>query len=270
MAAALPVVAAAPMGHGLAVPHLLWAALAALAAGLINALAGGGSLVSFPALTALGLPAVMANVTNTVALAPGYLGASLAQRRELVGQRRRLARLLPAAALGGLLGGMLLLLSGEKLFAALVPALILFACLLLALQDRLRHWVQRCLVRRGRPPGESWAIAPVFLAAVYGGYFGGGLSVIVLAVLALSLDDNLTRLNGLKQALALATNLTAAVFFLFSGQVAWATAVVMALAALAGGGLGGLLAGRIPVLALRRLVVGVGLVVGIAYLLRAR
>jgi uncharacterized membrane protein YfcA len=108
----------------------------------------------------------------------------------------------------------------------------------------------------------------VALAAVYGGYFGGGLSVIVLAVLALSLDDTLTRLNGLKQAIAFVTNVTAAVFFLFSGQVAWGTAAVMALAALLGGALGGKLAGRVDPEALRNLVVGVGIAVALLYALR--
>lgn len=248
--------------------ELVGVALAAAAAGLINALAGGGSLISFPALTALGLPAVMANVTNTVALAPGYLGATLAQRRELGGQGRRLRLLLPAAAAGGLLGGVLLLNTGERLFAALVPVLILFASLLLAVQGRLRAWVLRRAERRGRLPREWWAIGPVAVAAIYGGYFGGGLSVIVLAVLALCLDDSLTRLNGLKQAIAFLTNVTAALFFLFSGQVAWVTAAVMALAALLGGALGGRLAGRVDPEALRHLVVGVGIAVALVYLLR--
>lgn len=247
---------------------LVGVALAAVAAGLINALAGGGSLISFPALTVLGLPAVMANVTSTVALAPGHLGATLAQRRELRGQRRRLWLLLPAAAGGGLLGGVLLLNTDEKLFATLVPVLILLASLLLAAQGRLRAWVLRRAARRGSHPSELWAIGPVALAAVYGGYFGGGLSVIVLAVLALSLDDNLTRLNGLKQVIAFVTNVTAAVFFLFSGQVAWGTAAVMALAALLGGALGGKLAGRVDPQALRTLVVGVGIAVALVYALR--
>ena len=151
-----------------------WAGLAAVAAGAINALAGGGSLLSFPALTAIGLPAVMANVTNTVALVPGYLGATRAQRRELQGQRQRLLLLLPAAALGGLLGGWLLLKTGERLFTQLVPFLILFASALLAVQEPVRRWLQRRSERHGRKPSERWAVGPVFLAAVYGGFFGGG------------------------------------------------------------------------------------------------
>lgn len=250
-----------------AIGHV-WIALAAVAAGLINALAGGGSLLSFPALTAVGLPAVMANVTNTVALSPGYLGATLAQRRDLRGQRRRFLVLLPAAALGGLTGGWLLLHSGERLFSLLVPWLILLASGLLWLQDPLRAWLLRHGARRGRRPGEGLAVVPVFLAAIYGGYFGGGLSVIVLAVLALTVDDSLTRLNALKQAIAFVINLAAALLFLFSAQVAWSAALVMAVGALAGGALGGRVAGRVDPLTLRRLVVGLGVVVAVLFFTR--
>jgi uncharacterized membrane protein YfcA len=165
-------------------------------------------------------------------------------------------------------GGLLLLHTGERLFTQLVPYLILFASGLLAVQEPVRRWVQRRSERHGRPPSELWAVPPVFLAAIYGGFFGGGLSVIVLAVLALSLDDTLTRLNGLKQAVSFATNLTAAAFFLFSGQVAWALAAVMAIGAILGGALGGRLASRIQPARLRTLVVVVGVVVALIYLLK--
>ena len=126
-------------------------ALAAVAAGAINALAGGGTLITFPALTAMGIPAVAANVTNTVALLPGYLGATFAQKEEVLSQRRRLWYLLPAAALGGLVGGLLLLRTDEKLFRQLVPFLILLASLLLAVQEPLRRW----LLQRAAKAQES-------------------------------------------------------------------------------------------------------------------
>ena len=247
---------------------LLWLALAAVAAGLVNALAGGGSLISFPALTAVGLAPLLANVTNTVALFPGYLGATLAQRQQLAGQGRRLRQLLPVAALGGLVGGLLLLHTDSGLFDHLVPWLILSGSLLLAIQGRVRAWVVARSVRRGSGPSERWACGPVFLAAVYGGYFGAGLSVIVLAVLAMALDDDLTRLNGLKQAIAFVTNLAAAALFLYSGQLSWPAVIVMAGGALVGGALGGRLAGRIDPGALRALVVIVGLVVALLYFRR--
>jgi uncharacterized membrane protein YfcA len=243
-------------------------ALAAVAAGLVNALAGGGSLISFPALTAVGLAPLLANVTNTVALFPGYLGASMAQRRQLAGQGRRLRLLLPVSAMGGLVGGLLLLQTSSRLFDQLVPWLILSGSLLLAIQGRVRAWVLARSGRQGRSPSERWACLPVFVATGYGGYFGAGLGVIVLAVLAMTLEDNLTRLNGLKQVIGFSTNLLAVGLFLFCDQVSWPAAIVMACGALAGGAAGGRLAGRIHPGALRALVVGVGLVVALVYLLR--
>jgi len=258
--------------------HLALAGLAAVAAGVVNALAGGGTLITFPTLTALGVPAVSANVTNTIALCPGYLGGSYAQAKDLRGQKRRMWILVPAAIAGGLAGGALLLHTGEKTFREIVPFLILLASGLLAAQDPLRRWLGR---RAGaRPPGAqpagadrheprpaspATAIAPVAVGAVYGGYFGAGLGVILLSVLGLALDDSLTRLNALKQTLSLAANVTAAVLFVFSAHVVWPAAVVMAVGALIGGSLGGRLAGQVSPRVLRWVVVGIGVAVAIAF-----
>ncbi len=244
-------------------------ALAAMAAGAVNALAGGGTLITFPMLTFVGVPAIAANVTNTVALCPGYFGATLAQSKDLQGQKRRLLLFMPAGAVGGIIGGILLLNTGERLFRELVPFLILLASGLLAVQDPLRAWlVRRTGQSHSGAAAEKLAVLPVGLAAVYGGYFGAGLSVIILAVLALTLEDTLTRLNGLKQAVAFSTNVAAAIFFLFSGQVVWSAALVMAVGALIGGALGGRLAGRIQPSALRKIVVGIGVLVSLIYFLR--
>ncbi len=244
-------------------------ALAALAAGLTNALAGGGTLFTFPMLTAVGLPAVAANVTSTVALSPGYLGATLAQWKDIRTQTRRLWLFIPAGALGGLIGGILLLNTGEKVFRELVPFLILLASGLLAAQNPVRAWLMRRAENHKKAaPSELIAVIPVIFAAVYGGYFGAGLSVIVLAVLGLTIDDNLTRLNGLKQAIAFGTNIAAAVLFVFSDQVVWSAVLVMAVGALIGGSLGGRLAGRIQPNLLRRIVVTVGVIVSIIYFIR--
>jgi len=200
---------------------------------------------------------------------PGYLGATFAQLKDLAGQGRRLRLLIPAAALGGLTGGLLLLNTSEKLFSTLVPYLILLAAALLASQDYVRKWVVRRIeASGGSATNEVWAIVPVFLAAIYGGYFGAGLSVIVLAVLALVIDDTLTRLNGLKQAIAFSVNMAAAIFFLFSGRVVWSVALVMAVGALLGGVIGGRLASRIKPETLRRVVVTIGVAVSIIYLVR--
>ncbi len=242
--------------------------LAAVAAGAVNALAGGGTLITFPMLTAVGVPAVWANVTNTVALLPGYIGGTLAQLNDLKGQGRRLWFFLPAGLVGGLLGGWLLLLSGEKLFRQLVPFLILLASLLLAVQDPVKAWLVRRAKENGHHIREGWATLPVGLAAIYGGYFGAGLGVIILAALGFVVDDNLTRLNATKQAISFATNLAAAVFFVFSGPVVWSAALVMAVGALAGGALGGRLAGRFKPATLRWLVVSIGVVVSIIYFVR--
>jgi uncharacterized membrane protein YfcA len=243
--------------------------LAAIAGGAVNALAGGGTLITFPMLMAVGIPAVPANITNTVALCPGYLGGTFAQWRDLRGHERRLWLLAPAGALGGVAGGLLLLNTGETMFRALVPYLILLATGLLAVQDRLRTW----LLSRGNGgeaanPHETWTMLPVFLAAIYGGYFGAGLSVIVLAVLGLVLEDTLTRLNALKQIISFSVNIAAAIFFLFSGQIVWPAMLVMAVGSLAGGVLGGRLAGRIKPAMLRRLVVTAGVIIALFYLVR--
>jgi len=249
--------------------ELILVALAGVAGGLVNALAGGGTLITFPVLLAIGIPAVAANVTNTVALSPGYLGATFGQARDLQGQKRRLWLLFPASVIGGLIGGVLLLVSGERLFSSLVPYLILLASGLLAAADPLRAWLlKRSAGKSSTSITETWTILPVGLAAVYGGYFGAGLSVIVLAVLGLVLDDSLTRLNALKQFVAFSVNIAAAIFFVFSGQVVWLAALVMAVGALLGGSLGGRLASRIKPQVLRRTVVVIGVVVAILYLLR--
>jgi len=243
--------------------------LAAIAAGFVNALAGGGTLITFPTLTFVGVEAVTANITNTVALLPGYLGGTFAQKKDLAGQRKRLWLFIPAGFIGGLIGGYLLLNTGEKLFSQLVPYLILLACGLLAIQDRLRAWlVQRLARNQGQSPSEAWAVLPVGLAAIYGGYFGAGLSVIILAVLGLVLNDSLIRLNALKQVISFSANLAAALFFVFSGKVLWPVALVMAVGALLGGALGGRLAGRIQPRTLRTVVIIIGLVVAIIYLVR--
>ena len=245
-------------------------ALAALAAGMINALAGGGTLITFPMLTAVGIEAITANITNTVALCPGYFGATLAQLKDLRGQEHRVRLLAPTAALGGIAGGLLLLNTEERVFREAVPYLILLATALLAFQGPMRQWIVRRLQQSNSSASEHriFAVVLVFLASIYGGYFGAGLSVIVLASLGLALDDNLTRLNALKQLISFTVNTAAALFFLLSGHILWSAALVMAVAALAGGALGGRLAGRVPPNVLRWLVVTVGVVVAIIYLVR--
>jgi len=260
--------------------HLALLGVAAAAGGAVNALAGGGTLITFPALLAAGIPPLTANVTNTVALCPGYLGAALAQRADLVTQRGWMRRTLPAALLGGFAGGSLLLMTGERIFDALVPYLILFAAGLVAVQEPLRAWLLRRADAAGGPAGGTtplagaeaasarWAVPAVGATAVYSGYFGAGASVIILAGLGLTLGGPLPRINALKQTLALASNVAAALLFVFTGPVAWRPVLVMAVATFAGGTLGGRLAGRMSPVWLRRVVVVIGVVAGFAYLAR--
>jgi uncharacterized membrane protein YfcA len=246
--------------------ELLIAAAAAVGAGAINALAGGGTLISFPVLVALGVPPVAANITNAVALCPGYFGATIAQLPNLKGQRAQLLLLVPVAVVGGLLGGMILVRTGERTFTALVPWMILAASLLLAVQEPVKKFVAR---RLSNPMHKRHTMVlsalPIGAAAIYGGFFSAGMSVLLLAVLGLTLDDSLTRLNALKQVLAFSVNIAAAVFFLWSDQVVWIAALVMAIGALIGGAIGGRLAGKLPPAVLRWTVVTAGTCIAIAY-----
>jgi len=253
----------------LTVIEFILVALAALAAGAVNAIAGGGTLITFPALTLLaGIPPVSANITSTVALCPGYFGGTLAQWNDLRDQKARLWLIVPASIIGGVVGGFLLLRTGEKLFKDLVPYLILLASGLLAIQDPVRAWLTKRMKEDQGGGLEKLTWLPVSLASVYGGYFGAGLSVIVLSALGITLEDSLTRLNALKQAVAFSVNIAAAIFFLFSGQVVWSVAIIMAVGALIGGVLGGKLAGRIKPSTLRWTVVVIGVIISIIYFVR--
>lgn len=242
---------------------------AAILGGAVNALAGGGTLITFPVLLAAGIPAVAANVTNTVALCPGYLGGALAQRKDLSGEERILHVFGITSALGGLAGAVLLVNTREETFRVLVPYLLLLAAGLLAVEGPVHRWHERRIGQGGGQHANSaWGALPIFLASIYGGYFGGGLSVIVLAVLALVSNESLTRLNALKQVIALCVNVAAAILFLFSGKVIWSAAAVMAIGALAGGGLGGLAAERARLSVLRGIVVVFAALAAVIYFVR--
>ncbi len=235
---------------------------AAAAGGAINAIAGGGSLITFPALLACGVPAVIASATNTVAMCPGYLGATWAQREELAGQRKRALRVIPAAALGGALGALLLLHTNPKTFDVVVPFLLLFAVALLGFQDQIRarlHTIAN---------NEAFAVPITAIAAIYGGYFGAGLGVIILAALAIVIGDSLVRLNALKQLISLAVNVTAAIVFLIIADLDTITVLVMGGASLVGGIAGGAIASRVSAKLLRVLVVAIGLVVSAIYFVK--
>jgi uncharacterized membrane protein YfcA len=239
---------------------------AALVAGAANAAAGGGSLISFPALLWAGYPPVVANVTNTVALLPGYAGGTLAYRPELAGQAARAWRLVAVSTAGAVLGSLLLLTGPEALFSRLVPWLILFSCAVLAAQPVIARWLR---ARSGATGGHAspLLLGAQLLGAVYGAYFGAGLGVLMLAMLGIFVEDGLQRLNALKGLLSLVINLVAAVCFVVAGRVAWEAVAIMAVASLLGGRMGVTLARRLDDRLLRALVVGFGLAVAIRLLL---
>ena len=241
------------------------AASGALAGG-VNALAGGGTLIAFPTLLAIGLPAVQANTTTSVGLVLGYASGARAYRPELVGQGPRARALLPAAVLGGALGAVLLLALPSSSFEAAVPWLLLVACALIAVQPRVGGW----LTRRGvAGPHPGWEVQlAIAVAAVYGAYFGAGLSVIVFAVLGLLVPDEPLRLNALRGLLSLAVNLVGAAVFVVTGHVSWSAAVLLALGAWFGARYGVLLARRLSPSAVRAGVVLAGVVVAVVLLLR--
>ncbi len=246
------------------------ASLAAFAAGAVNAIAGGGTLISFPALMALGATNVNANITNTVALCPGYLGGAYAQRGSLEGQRGRLRVLSAAACLGGLVGSILLVTTDDKLFEQLIPWLILTACALLGGQNYIKQALRIGAAPDDMPTDRSPVVAAVgiFAVSIYGGYFGAGLGIMMLAVLGLLFTDSINKLNAQKSLLSLVVNVTAALFFVWTGKVYWGLALAMAPASLLGGWCGGRFADVVSGPALRRVVVTYGTVLALYYLVR--
>ncbi|SFF13079.1 sulfite exporter TauE/SafE family protein [Blastococcus tunisiensis] len=238
---------------------LVLAAAVAFLAGAVNSVAGGGSLILFPTLIALGLPPVTANVTNSVAQWPGYLGGVAGFRREYAGQRGRLLRFGLVALLGGAAGSVLLLTTPSEAFAVVVPVLVLLASLLLAVQPLLTRRLPDDERSRRDP---LWVYAALFAATVYGGYFGGALGVILVGVLGIALQ-RLALANALKSALSAVTATVALVVFGLFGDVRWDVVAVAAPACLAGGFLGARLATRIPARPLRWLIVAFGVAVSL-------
>jgi uncharacterized protein len=240
---------------------------AGLVAGGVNAIAGGGSLLLFPALVAAGYGTLAANVTNSVALWPGYVGGVAGFRDELTGERSRLIRLSTVSAIGTVIGCVLLLSTPQDAFDIVVPFLVLLATLLLAVQPRVSRFVGP--LRDGQQANAKVLYPAIGLASVYGGYFGGALGVILLGTLALTVPERLRKLNGLKTVLQLVVaSVTVVVFGLF-GPVDWVAVAIIAPAAMVGGFAGGRVASRLDDQLLRKVVVGFGLVVAAFLFVRA-
>ncbi|MFP5369698.1 MAG: sulfite exporter TauE/SafE family protein [Actinomycetes bacterium] len=245
----------------MSVLELVVVAAVALAAGAINSIAGGGSLILFPTLVALGLGTVAANVTNSVAQWPGYLGGVAGFRSEYAGQRGRLVRFGVVAVLGGTAGSVLLLTTPSEAFDVVVPVLVLLASLLLAVQPLLTRRLKQS-EDEGPRADPVWLYVALFLATVYGGYFGGALGVILVGILGVGLH-RLKLANALKSALSAITATVSLVIFGFFGPIDWLAVAVAAPASLVGGFLGARIASRIPVGPLRIFIVVFGVAVSI-------
>ena len=247
---------------------------AAFAAGLINSVAGGGTLVSFPTLLWIGRDPIIANATNAVALWPGSLAGMVGFRRELAGSRRWMILLGAPSFAGGLVGAVLLLLTPSQTFSAIVPYLILFATLLFIAGEPINKRLRRSNIESADSsidPGRAWwtgAVIFQFFVAVYGGYFGAGIGIMMLAALSLLGLSDIHRMNGLKNFFALSINGVAAAYFIWSGAVLWDDAIVMAAGAIAGGYGGAGLARKLGRSFVRRAVIVIGLAMALSLLFR--
>jgi uncharacterized membrane protein YfcA len=253
------------------VSRILLLVAAAVAAGVVNSLAGGGTLLTFPALLSVGVGPVAANATSTVALVTGSFSAAWGFRAELPTERRLLQTILLPSLLGGFVGAWVVAHVSDALFARLVPWLILGATLLFMVQEPLRRWTSGRGASADGPPAPSIGKLAVaqFLIAIYGGFFGAGMGIMLLATLGLVGLRDIHQMNGVKNLSAVAVNGVASVTFAAAHKVQWTLALVMALGAILGGYSGAALGRWVGPLWVRRFVVAVGLGIG-GYLLFRR
>jgi uncharacterized membrane protein YfcA len=234
--------------------------LAGTAAGTINTVVGSGTLVTFPTLVAVGVPPVLANISNSVGLVPGSVSGAWGYRRELAGQRGRLLRLGLASLVGGTIGAVLLLVLPKSAFNAIVPVLIALGVVLVIAGPRLSAWVtSRAEARGGLPEhGAGWVWPSVAGAGVYGGYFGAAQGVLLMAILGIGVDDTLQRHNATKNVLAAIVNGVAAVVFILVARVDWRAAGLIAAGSIIGGQIGAHVGRRLPPVVLRAVIVVIG------------
>ncbi|WGX99584.1 sulfite exporter TauE/SafE family protein [Nocardioides sp. QY071] len=245
--------------------------LAGVGAGTINAVVGSGTLITFPTLLALGVPPVTANMSNSLGLVPGSIAGAVGYRRELVGQRDRILRLLAFSTAGGVLGAVLLLVLPPGAFKAAVPVLILLGIVLVVVQPRLSKAVAARAEHReaGAVERSWWVPLAVFGTGVYGGYFGAAQGVLLMGVLGIGISESLQRLNGVKNVLVAVVNGVAGLVFvgvaelgLFGSEakVDWLLVLLVGVGAVCGGVLGSAIGRRLPPIVLRAVIVVVGLV----------
>ena len=241
-------------------PEILGVLAAGGGAGAINALVGSGTLITFPALLAFGVPPVTANVSNCLGLVPGSVAGAVGYRRELRGQRSRALRMTPASLAGGIAGAVLLVALPAAAFAAVVPALVTLGLVLVVLQPRISAWVSRRHEATGGLPahGAWWVWPGVAAVGVYGGYFGAAQGVLLMAVLGIGVPETLQRLNGLKNVLAGVTNGVAGAVFAVIAEVDWLVVGLIAAGSVVGALLGASYGRRLPDRWLRVVIVLVG------------
>jgi uncharacterized membrane protein YfcA len=241
---------------------------AGMAAGTMNAIVGAGSLITFPTLLFFGYSPLLANVSNTVGLVPGVVSGAVGYRRELSGQRRRAGPLLVAALLGGLTGGLVLLVLPASAFERIVPILILLACVLVAIQPRLSRALasRRAVPQGGHQAGGPVLFIGVYLTGIYGGYFGAAQGVILIALLAILIADDIQRMNALKIVLAAAINGIAAILFILITPIAWPVVLLIAIGSIIGGQIGAVVGRRLSPFALRAVIIVVGTIVAVKLL----
>jgi uncharacterized protein len=235
---------------------------AAFAAGVINAIAGGGTLITFPVLIWLGLDPKVANATSTVALWPGLFGGLFGYRRELENSSTILLRLGLTSVIGGALGAWLLIFTPSPTFARLVPFLILFATLLFMAQGSINRRLR--LQPIVAEPKMAWWLGAIlfqFFSSIYGGYFGAGNGILMLAAMGLLGLHDLNRANGIKNFLGICINSIAVLSFAFKGLVVWPDALIMAGAAMLGGYFGAHMAMRVTQVTIRRAIIVIGFVI---------
>ena len=239
------------------VGEIIAIAIAGTAAGTINTVVGSGTLITFPVLLAFGYAPVTANVSNTIGLVPGSVSGAVGYRRELAGQSRRALELGSMSLLGGVTGAVLLLVLPASAFKDVVPAFIALALVLTVLQPRLNRRLAGHVAARSRRAAVLLPLA-VYITGVYGGYFGAGQGILLLAILGVMLSQSLHRSNALKNVLAGTVNGVAGVYFIFAAHVAWAPAAIIAVTSIAGAQIGARHGRRLHPTALRALICVVG------------
>jgi uncharacterized membrane protein YfcA len=242
---------------------------AAFVAGAINSVAGGGTLVTFPSLVWLGLPSTIANATSTVAIWPGLLGAMWGYRTNLGGLPRSAYSLIVPSLLGGIIGAILLVMTPTDVFDRLIPLLILFATVLFMLQEPVQRMIRT--TNRAHSSSKRWLMGALlfqFLVAVYGGYFGAGIGILMLAAFGIMGFTDIHQMNGLKTFMAVCINGVAAGYFIWHGMVSWPHTLIMAVGAIAGGVWGAGAARRVGQTGVRQIVIAIGFSMAISLLLR--